>query len=63
MNFAKFIAAQLRQPSGFFGRYVMVHLLNRLNVSINTLAFEALQLDPCDFVLEVGFGGGEIECG
>jgi len=28
MNFAKFIAAQLRQPSGFFGRYVMVHLLN-----------------------------------
>jgi ubiquinone/menaquinone biosynthesis C-methylase UbiE len=60
MSFAKFMAAQLRQPSGFFGRYVMVHLLNRVNVSINSLAFEALRLDPRDRVLEVGFGGGDL---
>jgi SAM-dependent methyltransferase len=60
MSFAKFMAAQLRQPSGFFGRYVMVHFLNRINVSINSLTLEALQLDPRDHVLEVGFGGGDL---
>lgn len=60
MGFTKFIAAQLRQPSGFFGRYVMVHLLNRVNVSMNSLAFEVLHLDSHDHVLEVGFGGGDL---
>jgi ubiquinone/menaquinone biosynthesis C-methylase UbiE len=60
MNVAKFIAAQLRQPSGFFGQYVMVHLLNRINVSINILALETLRLDPRDHVMEVGFGGGDL---
>ena len=60
MNFAKFIAAQLRQPSGFFGRYVMVHLLNRINVSMNSLALDTLCLDSQDHVLEVGFGGGDL---
>jgi ubiquinone/menaquinone biosynthesis C-methylase UbiE len=60
MNLAKFIAAQLRQPSGFFGRYVMVHHLNQTNVSINRLALETLRLNPCDHVMEVGFGGGDL---
>jgi len=60
MSLAEFMAAQLRQPSGFFGRYVMVHLLNRINVSMNSLAFEALRLDSRDQVLEVGFGGGDL---
>jgi SAM-dependent methyltransferase len=60
MSFAEFLAAQLRQPSGFFGRYVMVHLLNCINVSMNSLAFEALRLDSRDQVLEVGFGGGDL---
>jgi SAM-dependent methyltransferase len=60
MSVGKYFAAQLRQPSGFFGRYVMVHLLNRINVSMNSLAFEALRLDSRDQVLEVGFGGGDL---
>jgi ubiquinone/menaquinone biosynthesis C-methylase UbiE len=60
MSYAKFMAAQLRQPSGFFGRHIMVHLLNRINVSINNLALEALQLNSHDHVLEVGFGGGDL---
>jgi ubiquinone/menaquinone biosynthesis C-methylase UbiE len=60
MGFAKFMAAQLRKPSGFFGRYIMVHLLNRINISINSLALEALQLETHDHVLEVGFGGGDL---
>jgi arsenite methyltransferase len=58
--FAKFTAAQLRQPTGLFGRYVMLHLLNRLNVPINTLALDTLRLSPDDHVLEVGFGGGDL---
>jgi arsenite methyltransferase len=60
MSVAKFIAAQLRQPSGFFGRHVMVPLLNRGNVPINKLALQVLQLAPEDRVLEVGFGGGDL---
>ena len=36
----------------------MLHLLNRVNVSINTLAL-ILRLSPEDHVLEVGFS--EIE--
>ena len=50
MSIAKFIAGQLRQPAGFFGRRVMVHVLNRMNYSMNTLALEVL----------IGFGGGEL---
>ena len=60
MDVSKFIAAQLRQPSGFFGRHVIVHLLNRGNVPINTLALQELRLAPEDHVLEVGFGGGDL---
>ena len=60
MSYAKFMASQLRQPSGFFGRHIMVHLLNRINVSINNLALETLQLNSHDHVLEVGFGGGDL---
>jgi SAM-dependent methyltransferase len=60
MSLAEFLAAQLRQPSGFFGRYFMVHLLNRMNVPLNNLALETLRLDSRDHVLEIGFGGGDL---
>ena len=60
MSFSKYIAAQLRKPSGLFGRYVMTHLLNCLNLSINHLALEVLQLSTDDHVLEIGFGGGSL---
>jgi SAM-dependent methyltransferase len=60
MEVKKFIAAQLRKPSGFFGRLITVRLLNLFNVPINRLALELLQLQPEDYVLEVGFGGGDL---
>jgi ubiquinone/menaquinone biosynthesis C-methylase UbiE len=60
MSFSKYIAAQLRKPTGLFGRYVMTRLLNSLNLSINHLALEVLQLSPDDHVLEIGFGGGGL---
>jgi len=60
MSIKKFIAAQLRKPSGFFGRFITVRLLNLVNVAINRLALKILQLQPDDHVLEVGFGGGDL---
>jgi arsenite methyltransferase len=60
MNIKKFIAAQLRKPSGFFGQLVTVRLLNRVNVPMNRLVLDILQLQPDDHVLEIGFGGGDL---
>ena len=60
MDIKKFIAAQLRKPSGLFGRFVTVRLLNLVNMPINRLSLEILQLQPDDHVLEVGFGGGDL---
>ena len=60
MTIKKFIAAQLRKPSGFFGRFVTVRILNLINVPLNRLALENLHLQPDDHVLEIGFGGGEL---
>jgi ubiquinone/menaquinone biosynthesis C-methylase UbiE len=60
MSIASFMAAQLRRPSGFFGRHVLLYLLNRSNTHINELALEVMNLSSEDSVLEVGFGGGDL---
>jgi SAM-dependent methyltransferase len=60
MSVAKLIAAQLRKPSGLFGQFVVVRLLNLFNTPMNRLALEVLRLQPEDRVLEVGFGGGDL---
>ena len=60
MSTKKFIAAQLRKPSGFFGRFITVRFLNLVNVPLNRLTLEILQLQPDDHVLEIGFGGGDL---
>ncbi len=60
MAFFKFLAQQLRKPSGFFGKHVMGRLLNRVNDSLNVLMLELLAVNPDDRILEVGFGGGEL---
>lgn len=60
MPLAKFIAKQLRKPSGWFGKQVMARLLNRFNAPMNTQALDLLAVQPADRVLEVGFGGGEL---
>ena len=54
----KFLAAQLRQPSGLFGKIVMGDLLNKGNEKINHLAVAILDIQPTDRVLDIGFGGG-----
>jgi SAM-dependent methyltransferase len=60
VNIKKFIAGQLRKPSGLFGRFIMIRLLNLINVSMNGKVIEILHLQPEDHVLEVGFGGGDL---
>jgi arsenite methyltransferase len=60
MDIKKFIAAQLRKPSGFFGQFVTVRLLNLVNAPLNRLVLEMLHLQPEDHVLEIGFGGGDL---
>jgi ubiquinone/menaquinone biosynthesis C-methylase UbiE len=55
----RFIAAQLRQPFGLFGRFIMGdYYLNRPNKKMNLFAIEMLGVQPADLVLDIGFGGG-----
>ena len=53
----RFIARQLANPSGMFGRLIGV-LMNRHNARMNAFAVRELQLTSSDRVLEIGFGGG-----
>jgi ubiquinone/menaquinone biosynthesis C-methylase UbiE len=54
----KFLAAQLRQPSGLFGKFIMADSLNQHNEKMNHFAVERLDVQPTDKVLDIGFGGG-----
>ncbi len=58
MPLAKLLAAQLRRPSGRFGRWVMTRALNRGNADLIEECLAALELCEDDTVLDVGFGGG-----
>jgi ubiquinone/menaquinone biosynthesis C-methylase UbiE len=55
----RFIARQLGNPTGFFGK-VLAPLWNLRNSVLNETVFKALNLQPNDRVLEVGFGGGYL---
>jgi ubiquinone/menaquinone biosynthesis C-methylase UbiE len=60
MILAKFIARQLRKPSGFFGKYFLTHMLNRSNKAMNDQVLHLLQVQQDDRILEIGFGGGDL---
>jgi len=55
---ARFLADQLRRPSGRFGRWVMTRSLNRGNAELIESTLEALSLQQDDSFLDLGFGGG-----
>ena len=59
MVIRSFLAKQLGYPSGFFGRLVM-KLLNKSNAEMNDITFTKLNIQPGDFILEIGFGGGYL---
>lgn len=54
----RFVAAQLRQPNGRFGRWVMTRLLNRGNAELIEAAVDALALQRAETFMDLGFGGG-----
>ena len=59
MFIRSFIAQQLGNPSGMFGRWIM-RLLNRENANMNDLTMEQMNLQPREYVLEIGVGGGYL---
>jgi len=59
MLFAGFIARQLRQPSGAFGRIAMPLFFRRANARLYRYALDELAVGEDDRVLEIGFGSGE----
>jgi len=58
MNVKKFMAAQLRMPSGWFGSLVVSRMMNSVNRAIIDSTVEFLNVAPHHHVLEIGFGGG-----
>lgn len=58
MNIPKYFANQMRQPSGWFGKWLLRPLWNRRNIRLNDVTLDCLELKETDRVLEIGFGGG-----
>lgn len=58
MSFVRFMAAQLRRPSGWFGSLVLGPVMNRVSGRIMETTIALLQIEPQHQVLEIGFGGG-----
>jgi arsenite methyltransferase len=58
MSIQKFMAAQFRQPTGWFGSLVITRMMNRVNRKIAERTIELLRINAPDRVLEIGFGGG-----
>jgi ubiquinone/menaquinone biosynthesis C-methylase UbiE len=54
----RFLAAQLRRPSGRFGRWVMTRGLNHGNAELIAATLDALELRSGDRFMDLGFGGG-----
>lgn len=58
MALKRFIADQMRKPSGWFGSTVLRPMLNVMNRAIVVSTVSRLALAPNHHVLEIGFGGG-----
>ena len=58
MNLQRFIAAQFRQPSGWFGARLFSRFMNRVNRRIIEQTIALLEIGPHHQVLDIGFGGG-----
>jgi SAM-dependent methyltransferase len=55
-----FLARQFGRPSGLIGRLLIAPWLDRISGEMNALALSQLRLRRQDWVLEVGFGGGDL---
>jgi ubiquinone/menaquinone biosynthesis C-methylase UbiE len=54
----RFLAAQLRRPTGRFGRWVVTRALDLGNAALVQATVDALALRADDTFLDLGFGGG-----
>jgi SAM-dependent methyltransferase len=54
------VARQLALPRGWFGRTVMVRLLNRGNLDLIEATLDGVALGPATALLDVGCGGGRL---
>jgi SAM-dependent methyltransferase len=55
-----FLARQFGRPSGLIGQFLIGPWLDRVDARMNALAFAELGVERQDWVLEVGFGGGDL---
>jgi arsenite methyltransferase len=56
----RYLARQFAQPRGLVGRWLLGPWLDRISRKMNALAFARLEVGREDWVLEVGFGGGDL---
>ncbi|MCZ6564885.1 MAG: class I SAM-dependent methyltransferase [Gammaproteobacteria bacterium] len=54
------LSLQARKPSGLIGRFLMANIFKKGNKDLNSFVEETLKLQPSHYVLEVGFGPGEL---
>jgi len=59
MTLSRFMADQLRKPSGWFGSAVMTRMLGIASRRVIRVTIDLLRPDPEDAVLDIGFGGGD----
>jgi ubiquinone/menaquinone biosynthesis C-methylase UbiE len=57
---SRYLSGQFRRPHGLVGRFAMAPMWNRRNAPLNDAVLEALDLQPGERVIEVGFGGGYL---
>ena len=55
----KFIAQQLRRPSGSFADKISL-MMNKVNKPLYDLMFDVMELHKGDYILEIGFGNGKF---
>jgi SAM-dependent methyltransferase len=58
--FRRYLARQLGNPSGLFGRFILGRVWNKRNAALNDVTLVHLDLEEADRVLDIGFGGGYL---
>jgi ubiquinone/menaquinone biosynthesis C-methylase UbiE len=58
--FKRFIASQLRKPSGWPSGWIMLGQLNHWNREMNRQSLATMEIQGSERVLELGCGGGEL---
>lgn len=57
---SRVLSKQARKPTGVIGRYLMPKIFDNSNADLNVFVKEQLDIQPTDYVLEVGFGTGKL---